>query len=78
MCVEFLLPMEPTAESAAAPRRTLTEAEKQTFSEAVSLKTEVQGNDALIWTPLVIRTQDKATIFAVWSEPSWFRRKTKL
>jgi hypothetical protein len=55
--------MEPTAESAAAPRRTLTEAEKQTISEAVSLKTEVQGNDAFIWTPLVVRTRDKATDF---------------
>jgi hypothetical protein len=55
--------MEPTAESAAAPRRALTEAEKQTISEAVSLKTEVQGSDAFIWAPLVVRTHDKTTDF---------------
>jgi hypothetical protein len=55
--------MEPTAESAAAPRRALTEAEKLTISEAVSLKTEVQGSDAFIWAPLVVRTHDKATDF---------------
>ena len=60
---DLLLPMEPTAESAAAPRRVLTEAEKQTISEAVSLKTEVQGSDPFIWAPLVVRTHDKATDF---------------
>lgn len=60
---DLLLPMEPTAESAAAPRRALTEAEKQTISEAVSLKTEVQGSDAFIWAPLVVRTHDRATDF---------------
>ena len=60
---DLLLPMEPTAESAAAPRRALTEAEKQTISEAVSLKTVVQGSDAFIWAPLVVRTQDRATDF---------------
>ena len=59
----LLLPMEPTAESAAAPRRALTEAEKQTISEAVSLETQVQGSDAFIWTPLVVRTHDRATDF---------------
>lgn len=59
----LLLPMEPTAESAAAPRRALTEAEKHTISEAVSLKTEVQGSDAFIWAPLVVRTRDRATDF---------------
>jgi hypothetical protein len=60
---DLLLPMEPTAESAAAPRRALTEAEKQTISEAVSLKAEVQGSDAFTWAPLVVRTHDGATDF---------------
>ena len=59
----LLLPMEPTAESAAAPRRVLTEAEKQTISEAVSLKTQVQGTDAFTWAPLVVRTHDRAIDF---------------
>jgi hypothetical protein len=70
------LPMEPTRESAAAPRRPLTEAEKQAISEAVSLKTEVQGNDAFIWTPLVVRTRDRATDFCgIVRNPSGFAGK---
>jgi hypothetical protein len=60
---DLVLPMEPTAESAAAPRRALTETEKQTISDAVSLKTEVQGSDAFTWAPLVVRTHDRATDF---------------
>ena len=54
----LLLPMEPTRESAAAPRRALTEAERDTIVDAVSLALKDQKPQEFTWAPLVGRAHD--------------------
>jgi hypothetical protein len=54
----LLLPMEPTPESVTAPRRALTEAEKETISDAVSLEIKDTHPSDFIWPHLVVRTHD--------------------
>ncbi len=51
----MLLPMEPTRESIAAPRRQLTEAEKDAISQAVLLKLGDSLRRDFKWFPLVNR-----------------------
>jgi hypothetical protein len=51
--------MEPTRESIAAPRRQLTEAEKDTISQAVMLKLGDSAHRDFKWFPLVIRSHDQ-------------------
>jgi hypothetical protein len=53
----LLLPMEPTAESAAASRRALTEAEKLAISDAVSLDVKDARPQDFVWPPLVVGTR---------------------
>jgi hypothetical protein len=53
-----LLPMEPTRDSIAAPRRELTDAEKDSISEAVAIKMEDSPHRDFRWFPLVVRPHD--------------------
>ena len=57
----LFLPMEPTPESVDAPRRALTEAEKQTISGAVSPEIKGARPENFAWAPLVVRTHDGVT-----------------
>jgi hypothetical protein len=57
----LLLPMEPTPESVTAPRRALTEAEKETISDAVLLAIKDAHPPDFIWLRLVARTHDGVT-----------------
>jgi len=57
----LLLPMEPSPESVTAPRRALTEAEKETISDAVSNEIKDAHPPDFIWPLLVVRTQDGVT-----------------
>jgi hypothetical protein len=57
------LPMEPTQESVAAPRRELTDAEKETISEAVALKLKDAKNREFIWAPLVVKPRGHVASF---------------
>ena len=57
----LLLPMEPTPESVTAPRRALTEAEKETISDAVSLEVKDTHPPDFVWPRLVVRTHDGVT-----------------
>jgi hypothetical protein len=57
----LLLPMEPTPESVTAPRRALTEAEKETISDAVSLEIKDARPPDFVWPQLVVRTHDGVT-----------------
>lgn len=59
----MLLPMEPTRDSAAAPRRALTDAEKESISEAVALKMEQSPHRDFKWSPLVVRSHDHVIDF---------------
>jgi hypothetical protein len=54
----LLLPMEPTRESIAAPRRELTDAEKEAISESVMVKLGGSHHRDFKWFPLVIRSHD--------------------
>ena len=56
----LFLPMEPTPASIAAPRRQLTEAEKDAVSRAVALKLEQADRREFQWSPLVLRTRGHA------------------
>ncbi len=55
--------MEPTRESIAAPRRELTDAEKESISEAVTLKMKDSNHREFKWVPLVVRSRDNVTDF---------------
>jgi hypothetical protein len=57
----LLLPMEPTPESVTAPRRALTEAEKETISDAVMIEIKDAHPPDFIWPHLVLRTHDGVT-----------------
>jgi hypothetical protein len=57
----LLLPMEPTPESVTAPRRALTETEKETISDAVLLEIKDAHPPDFVWPHLVVRTHDGAT-----------------
>jgi hypothetical protein len=57
----LLLPMEPTPESVTAPRRALTEAEKETISDAVLVEIKDAHPPDFIWPHLVVRTRDGVT-----------------
>jgi hypothetical protein len=57
----LLLPMEPTSESVTAPRRALTEAEKEIISDAVSLEIKDAHPPDYVWPHLVVRTHDGVT-----------------
>jgi hypothetical protein len=57
----LLLPMEPTPESVDAPRRALTEVEKETISDAVSAEIKDAHPPDFIWPHLVVRTHDGVT-----------------
>jgi len=57
----LLLPMEPTPESVTAPRRALTEAEKETISDAVLVEIKDAHPPDFIWPHLVVRTHDGVT-----------------
>jgi hypothetical protein len=59
----LLLPMEPTRESIAAPRRELTGAEKESISEAVMLKMGDSPHREFRWFTLVIRPHDHVIDF---------------
>ncbi len=56
----LFLPMEPTPASIAAPRRQLTEVEKELVSKAVALKLEKADHREFQWAPLVLRGHDHA------------------
>lgn len=74
----LVLPMEPSAESAAAPRRALTDAEKETISDAVSLAMKDQRPQEFIWAPLVVRINDGAADFCgAVKLPNGFAGKTE-
>lgn len=57
----LLLPMEPTQDSIGAPRRALTDDEKETISDAVALKMKEANRREFKWAPLVVRSHDQAT-----------------
>jgi hypothetical protein len=57
----LLLPMEPTREAIAAPRRQLTAAEKDSVSQAVTLKMGASDHREFQWPPLVVRAHGHAT-----------------
>jgi hypothetical protein len=57
----LLLPMEPSPESVTAPRRALTEAEKETISDAVLLEIKDAHPPDFVWPHLVVRTHDGVT-----------------
>jgi hypothetical protein len=57
----LLLPMEPTRESIAAPRRALTSSEKDSISEAVTLKIGNSDHRDFRWAPLVVRSHGPET-----------------
>jgi hypothetical protein len=57
----LLLPMEPTPESVTAPRRALTEVEKETISDAVSAEIKDAHSPDFVWPRLVVRTHDGVT-----------------
>jgi hypothetical protein len=59
----LFLPMEPTRESIAAPRRELTAAEKEAISDAVMRKLADPRHRDFKWLPLVVRRHDGATEF---------------
>jgi len=59
----LLLPMEPDEESVAAPRRELTDAEKDSISDAVAAKLKPAAHREFKWAPLVLRSRDRATDF---------------
>lgn len=72
----LLLPMEPTPESVAVPRRALTDSEKETISDAVSLEMKDQKPQEFIWAPLVARTHDKIADFCgIVQNPNGFAGK---
>jgi hypothetical protein len=57
----LLLPMEPTSESVTAARRALTEAEKETISDAVLLEIKDAHPPDFVWPRLVVRAHDGVT-----------------
>jgi hypothetical protein len=57
----LLLPMEPTRESIAVPRRELTAAEKEAIAEAVALKIGDSEHREFRWSRLAARAHDQAT-----------------
>ena len=57
----LLLPMEPTSESVSAVRRALTEAEKETISDAVLLEVKDAHPPDFVWPQLVVRMHDGVT-----------------
>jgi hypothetical protein len=59
----LLLPMEPTRESIAAPRRELTDAEKEAISAAVIVKLGGSSHRDFKWFPLVVRSHDHVVDF---------------
>lgn len=59
----LLLPMEPSEESSVAPRRELTDAEKDMISDAVTLKLKEASHREFKWAPLVVRSHDQVTDF---------------
>ena len=59
----LFMPMEPTPASIAAPRRPLTEAEKEAISTAVTHRLGGAYPYAFRWFPLVVRSHDHRTDF---------------
>ena len=59
----LLMPMEPDEKSIAAPRRELTESEKDTISDAVTAKLAAANHREFKWAPLVLASHDHVTDF---------------
>ncbi len=57
----LVLPMEPSPESIAAPRRALTDKEQETIFNAVSVEVKDPSPQDFVWAPLVIRAHDGVT-----------------
>ena len=55
----LMAPMEPTRESVAAPRRDLTQAEKDAVAEAVTAKLGPSSHPEFKWMKLIVRTHDR-------------------
>ena len=66
----LLSPMEPTQASIDAPRRQLTDAEKDLISDAVKLKSKDFDYGIFDWPPLIVRLHDHVIDYCGIVQPS--------